>query len=175
MAGALLLRLLALVCVAEAASLALRVHMRSLATLCVAGSLAIIPSVSIADVGEGDLPAGAMAFSKLVKYQSDWRTVADTVRTRKDSMDDKEKLNIKFFLKQLANEYYDMDLLSNSIGDKSKADQAKLIAKDFRVLVRSCDDAVSAGNLGKIDELYPKTSEQLNEFFALMSDVPDEI
>jgi hypothetical protein len=61
-------------------------------------------------VGEGGLPDGALAFSKLVKYQSDWKTLAESVEKRKNEIDDKEIINIKFFLKQLANEYFDMEV-----------------------------------------------------------------
>ena len=58
----------------------------------------------------GDLPDGAMAFSKLLKYQKEWSNLADSVKTRGSEMDEKEVLGVKFFLKQLANEYYDMEV-----------------------------------------------------------------
>jgi hypothetical protein len=129
----------------------------------------------MAAVGEGDLPKGAMAFSKLVKYQKDWDVLAKSVESRKDEMDQKEVLAIKLFLKQLANEYYDMDLLSSGMTDSTKAERGKALAKEFRGLIRQCDDAASDNNLGKIVELHPTTSTQLKDFFALMQDVPDEL
>ena len=74
-----------------------------------------------------------MAFSKILKYQvwqydllcaycfttiylniivqSDWTKLADTIKTRNTEIDENEVLNIKRFLKQLANEYEDMELL----------------------------------------------------------------
>jgi hypothetical protein len=148
---------------------------RQFASACIGCGLFLSPMATIAAVGEGDLPAGAMAFSKLLKYQSDWNILADSVKVRKNEMDQKEILNVKFFLKQLANEYYDMDLLGNSIIDKEKSSRAKEIAKEFRKLVRECDDAASNSNLEKIVELYPKTSGQLKDFFLLLQDVPDEL
>ena len=90
-------------------------------------------------------------------------------------MDEKEVLGLKFFLKQLSNEYYDMELLSTGIVDKAKASEALEIAKGFRKNIRACDDAASAGNIGLITEKYPSTSQQLKTFLELLQDVPDEL
>ena len=122
-----------------------------------------------------------MAFSKLLKYKSEWTKLADTVKNRVAStstdtkIDDKEITGIKIFLKQLANEYYDMDLLSKGIVDSTKVARAKEIAKDFRAKIRECDDSASNGNLNKIVENYPITSGEIQEFIDLMNDVPDEL
>lgn len=78
-------------------------------------------------------------------------------------------------MKQLANEFYDMDLLSRSINDPVKQKESKEIAKQFRLEIRECDDAASKGNVAKIIELYPKTATELKDFFGLMQDIPDEI
>jgi hypothetical protein len=116
-----------------------------------------------------------MAFSKLLKYQSDWKKLADNLKERNYEIDGKEVSGTKMFLKQLANEYSDMDFLSRSITDSEKRTQAKEVAKHFRIKVRECDDAASNGNLAKIGENYPVTSGDLSKFFELLSDVPDEI
>ena len=68
-------------------------------------------SIASANIGEGGLPDGALAFSKLIKYQKDWNDLASSIEKRKDEIDDKEIINIKFFLKQLANEYFDMEVV----------------------------------------------------------------
>ena len=130
---------------------------------------------AIAAVGEGDLPDGAMAFSKLLKYQKEWTKLAENMKSRTVQMDDKEIVGTKLFLKQLANEYNDMNLLAKGILDSSKAEKAKEIAKDFRVKVRECDDAMTDGNTNKIIENYPITSSEIAEFLELLSDVPDEL
>ena len=130
---------------------------------------------AIAAVGEGDLPEGAMAFSKLLKYQKEWTKLAENMKSRTVQMDDKEIVGTKLFLKQLANEYNDMNLLARGILDSSKAEKAKEIAKDFRVKVRECDDAMTDGNTNKIIENYPITSSEIAEFLELLSDVPDEL
>ena len=184
-------------------------------------SVSGVAGPALAAVGEGDLPDGAMAFQKLLKYQvfmsrlfallqataqlfapsksevvrnaviscifdadpflsfhsfqGEWDKLAGSVKNREKEIDEKEVLSIKVFLKQLANEFYDMELLSKSINDPVKQKDAKEIAKVFRLEIRECDDAAGKGNIAKIIELYPKTATELKDFFGLMQDVPDEI
>lgn len=116
-----------------------------------------------------------MAFSKVLKYQEDWKKVADSLAARDYKIDDREITNVKLFLKQLANEYYDMELLTKSISDQTKVTQAKEIMKDFRSKIRECDGAASDGNIAKIGENYPITSAELAQFLDLLRDVPDEL
>ena len=170
-----LLCLLCLLAVASAMRLSPIQLGRRLTSTCVAISFLFQPMTVWSDVSDGDLPSGALAFSKVVKFQKDWDALAKSVESRGNQMDDKEILAIKLFLKQLANEYYDMDLLVSGVLDPKKAAEAKAIAKDFRSLIRQCDDAASDGNLKKILEVYPKTSAELKDFLALLQDVPDEI
>ena len=128
-----------------------------------------------AAVGEGDLPDGALAFSKLLKYQKEWTKLAENMKSRTVQMDDKEIVGTKLFLKQLANEYNDMNLLSKGILDTNKAEKAKGIAKDFRTRVRDCDDAMTNGDTSKIIDNYPITNNEINEFLELLSDVPQDL
>lgn len=101
--------------------------------------------------------------------------MADTIKTRNTEIDDNEVLNIKRFLKQLANEYEDMELLGGGIQDESKATDAKRIAKEFRKQIRQCDDAASIRDFNKIVEIYPQSAALLTDFLGLLQDVPDEI
>lgn len=108
--------------------------------------------------------------------------MASSFKSRSNQLDDREVINLKFFLKQLANEYYDMDLLSGSITDSSKAEQAKAIAKSFRAKMRELDDKASAASTegdktikDSIVDAFPQTSAQLNDFLVLLQDVPDEL
>ena len=64
-----------------------------------------------AAIGEGDLPDGALAFQKVTKAQKEWKKFAEATEKRKDEIDDAEVTRIKSYLKQLANEYYDMEVL----------------------------------------------------------------
>jgi hypothetical protein len=107
--------------------------------------------------------------------QSDWTKVADTIKTRNTEIDENEVLNIKRFLKQLANEYEDMELLGGGIQDASKATDAKRIAKEFRKQIRQCDAAASSRDFNKIVEIYPQSAALLTDFLGLLQDVPDEI
>ena len=143
-----------------------------------------------------------MAFSKIKKFQADWKVLADSLSTRQNDVDDREIISIKFFLKQLANEYYDMEvyyfrsydvlskiflspsivtvtqLLGKGISDPQKSAEALKLAKDFRAKIRECDDSSSKSikeGLDKITQNYPVTSKELSSFFELMQDVPDEL
>ena len=134
-------------------------------------------NIANARVGEGDLPEGAMAFSKLLKYQSDWDKLAGNIKARQTDIEgsEQETQGIKIFLKQLANEYGDMELLGQGILDKDKSTQAIAIAKTFRKQIRECDDAASVKNFAKVLEIYPTTAAELKDFIGLMQDIPDEI
>ena len=90
-------------------------------------------------------------------------------------MSDQEVLGVKSFLKALANEYGDMELLAGGIQDDAMKKTAISNAKEFRRLIRQCDDAASAGDFKKINELYPTTAALLNSVLASMQDVPDEL
>lgn len=128
-----------------------------------------------AAVGEGDLPEGAIAFQKVLKYQRDWKILTDSIKPRVNEIDDKEITSIKLVLKQLANEYYDLELLSKSITDPDKAATALTLAKDFRSQMRANDDAASLGEIQKVIDSYPATAKDLSDFLELMNDVPDEL
>ena len=65
---------------------------------------------SNAAIGEGDLPDGALAFQKVAKAQKEWKRFVETAEQRKNDIDDAEITRIKSYLKQLANEYYDMEV-----------------------------------------------------------------
>ena len=68
--------------------------------------------------------------------------------------------------------------MAKGIPDKEKSTKAVEIAKDFRVKIRECDDAASRSvqdMIVKITENFPSTYEELDSFFQLMSDVPDEL
>ena len=68
--------------------------------------------------------------------------------------------------------------MAKGIPDKEKSTKAVEIAKDFRVKIRECDDAASRSvqdMIVKITENYPPTYKELDSFFQLMSDVPDEL
>jgi hypothetical protein len=114
-------------------------------------------------------------FHRLIIFQGEWDKLAGSVKNREKEIDEKEVLSIKVFLKQLANEFYDMELLSKSINDPVKQKDAKEIAKVFRLEIRECDDAAGKGDIAKIIQLYPKTATELKDFFGLMQDIPDEI
>jgi hypothetical protein len=85
---------------------------KSIATAIVAATLCLNSGISssFAAIGEGDLPPGALAFQKVTKSQKDFKIFAESAEKRKNEIDETEVTNMKFFLKQLANEYFDMEV-----------------------------------------------------------------
>ena len=65
--------------------------------------------------------------------------------------------------------------MTKGITDPAKAEDAKVIAKNFRVKIRECDDSASKGDISKIVDNYPSSANDLSNFLLLLQDVPDEI
>ncbi len=154
-----------------------------------------------ANVGEGDLPEGAMAFSKILKYQvflhctllqtvqtaatahhimyvslqDEWKKLYQVIDTRRLDLTVSELSGAKIFLKELAREYDDMVLLATGIQDPDKATEARSIAKEFRTKVRQCDDAASQRDLDAILTVYPQTAALMERFLVLLQDVPADL
>lgn len=101
--------------------------------------------------------------------------MADVIKQRKNDLTNDEVVSAKTFMKQLANEYEDMMFLSNGISDKDNQEKARSYAKDLRTLVRECDRAASKRDFDYIIDTYPKTAADLDDFFAQMQDIPDEL
>ena len=130
---------------------------------------------AVAAVGEGGLPDGIVAFQKLVKYQKDLDNVGESVKKRGAEMDNMEIQTLKIFMKQLANEYGDMEFLTRSINSEKDKEAAKQIGKDLRVVAREVDKALSDGRVERLAEEYPKMKKMVSDFLAYLSDVPDEL
>lgn len=131
--------------------------------------------IASAAVGEGDLPDGIMAFQKLVKYQKDLDNVADSVKKRGSEMDNMEIQQLKIFMKQLANEYGDMEYLARGISSEKDREAAKAAGKGLREAARAVDKGLSDGKTDILTDNYPAMKKQIADFFALLSDVPDEL
>lgn len=132
-------------------------------------------SAASAAVGEGGLPDGIMAFQKLVKYQKDLDNVADSVKKRGSEMDNMEIQQLKIFMKQIANEYGDMEFLARGIGSEKDREAAKATGKDLRECARAVDKGLGEGKTEILTDKYPAMKKDIADFFALLSDVPDEL
>lgn len=100
----------------------------------------------------------------------------DSVKTRDNALDEREVLNVKFFLKQLSNEYYDMELLSKSINEPSTQKQAIEVAKSFRQKFRNLDKEIFDSNpKDLLVNADAEVTKDFTDFFALLQDVPDEL
>lgn len=86
-----------------------------------------------------------------------------------------QTLGTKFFLKSLASEYLDMELLAMGITDREKAAKAILTAKQFRTSVRACDNAVMEQDIDKVLDHFRTSSVLLKDFLELLQDVPQDL
>jgi hypothetical protein len=59
--------------------------------------------------------------------------------------------------------------------DANKAKEARRVAKEFRSVIRDCDDAASDGNILKIKQVYDESDRLFGQFLEYLNDVPDEI
>lgn len=99
----------------------------------------------------------------------------EVIKQRKNELTNDELVSAKTFIKQLANEYEDLMFLSNGIADSEKQAKARSSAKDLRTLLRECDRAATKRDFDYIIDTYPKTAADLDDFFAQMQDIPDEL
>eukprot|EP01039_Chlorochromonas_danica_P008769 gene8769-9671_t len=153
-------------------------HIQRRLTSAVAAGLIAFNALSmpvLAGVGDGGLPDGVLAFSKILKYQKDWASLSDAIQSRGSEFSDREVLDTKAFLRALGSEYDDMILLTRGILDPAKANDAKAIAADFRRTIRQCESAINQRDVAKVMELYSKSATMLDTFLTLLHDVPDEL
>ena len=90
-------------------------------------------------------------------------------------MDNVEIQTLKIFMKQLANEYGDMEFLSRSISNERDRESAKQIGKDLRVVAREVDKALSDQKVEVLTEKYPSMKKLMADFLTYLNDVPDEL
>lgn len=98
-----------------------------------------------------------------------------SLQARGKEVTSKELLNTQMFIKRFGNEYVSLDLLSRSIQDPARQAEAKALTNDFRKLMRQADKALNEDNVDGVFQVYPQTQQDIEKFFALLSDVPDEL
>lgn len=85
-------------------------------------------------------------------------------------------MGLQFFFKRFANEEIDdMNFLSKSILDPQKKKEAAEVAKTVRKYMLQFDNAISDEKYEDIINSYPKAKEQIDHYFELLQDVPDEL
>mmetsp|Transcript_22803 Transcript_22803/g.31912 ORF Transcript_22803/g.31912 Transcript_22803/m.31912 type:complete len:187 (-) Transcript_22803:472-1032(-) len=141
----------------------------------VAASTILIPSSAFADVSDGNtLPPGAAQFSRVVNIKADLANVYKRVSEHADEIDEKEWDNIGGFLRKLYSAGEDMKGVAKGMtaDKKAKAEEGvKLLQKYAKAGEVPVNKQDAKGFLAVLD----KETGLINDFFDLLSDVPDEI
>lgn len=134
-----------------------------------------IPKNALADVSDGNaLPQGAAQFARIIRTKENLITVMDRVRNHADEIDAKEWENISTFLRKVYNAGDDMKVTSKSMPDYKKK-SAEGIIKDLQKYAQAGDIPAQNKNAKDFLAVSEKMLKLMNDFFDLLSDVPDEI
>mmetsp|Transcript_11358 Transcript_11358/g.14837 ORF Transcript_11358/g.14837 Transcript_11358/m.14837 type:complete len:188 (-) Transcript_11358:53-616(-) len=140
-----------------------------------ASAILTIPIPSLADVSDGNtLPEGALQFSRALKAKSDWEEIGKTVSTRGSELSKDEWEGVMGFLRKLYSVGDDMKGISKGMDPTKKKEAEKLIA-DFQTVIKTADGAARGKDPNAFMILQKKSAEDLENFFLLLQDVPDEI
>ena len=131
--------------------------------------------IAYADVSDGtSLPEGALQFSRAVKARSDWDAIGQTVDSRGKEMSKDEWEGVMSFLRKLYSVGEDMKGIAKGM-DVGKKKQAEALIGEFQTIVKTADGAARGQDREAFMILYKKSAVCLDDFFALLQDVPDEI
>jgi len=138
------------------------------------GILPLLPERAFADVSDGTaLPQGAAQFSRILRTKSDLNAIGKRVKERAAEIDEKEWDNISLFLRKLYNAGEDMKTFV--ISDPEKKKRAGEVVQLLQKVARAGDVPAQKGDAEAFLVIYDKASKLIDEFFDLISDVPDEI
>mmetsp|Transcript_27639 Transcript_27639/g.55316 ORF Transcript_27639/g.55316 Transcript_27639/m.55316 type:complete len:194 (-) Transcript_27639:151-732(-) len=159
----------------------LSVTRRSFLPIVPAGALSvflqpILPSN--AAVGEGTrLPDGAAQFSRILKAQSDWKKLGSALDDRvakKEEIGEDEWKSTSLYLRKLYGVGDDMKFITATM-DKSKKSSGEGIAKEFQNAIKAADKPAMAREYKPFSDNQKKSLALIDDFLALLQDIPDEI
>ena len=133
------------------------------------------PQLSYADVSEGNaLPNGARQFSNVVRAKSDLQAIKKRVMTSSSDMDKKEWDNVSGFLRRVYGLSDDMKSIAGTMDDTKKK-QAMEYVDAIKKLTKSADGPAQNQNVNEFVAYADKIDTTLDNFLALLQDVPDEL
>eukprot|EP00814_Leptocylindrus_danicus_P017700 CAMPEP_0116033606 /NCGR_PEP_ID=MMETSP0321-20121206/19104_1 /TAXON_ID=163516 /ORGANISM="Leptocylindrus danicus var. danicus, Strain B650" /LENGTH=176 /DNA_ID=CAMNT_0003509743 /DNA_START=69 /DNA_END=599 /DNA_ORIENTATION=+ len=136
---------------------------------------AFLPRSAMADVSDGNsLPQGALQFSRALKAKSDWEEIAKSVKTRGAELSKDEWEGVMSYLRKLYTIGDDLKAISKGM-DPSKKKEAERLISEFQASVKSADITARNKDVDAFLVLYQKSAANLDDFFGLLQDVPDEI
>lgn len=140
-----------------------------------AAGTAFLPRAAMADVSDGNtLPQGALQFSRALKAKSDWEEIATSVRTRGAEVTKDEWEGVMSYLRKLYTVGDDLKAISKGM-DATKKKEADRLISEFQTSVKSADITARNKDVDGFLVLYKKSAANLDDFFGLLQDVPDEI
>mmetsp|Transcript_7399 Transcript_7399/g.13741 ORF Transcript_7399/g.13741 Transcript_7399/m.13741 type:complete len:203 (+) Transcript_7399:102-710(+) len=141
-----------------------------------ASALVLSPLPSVADVSDGNvLPQGAAQFSRVIKVRAQLSSVAKRVTENADEIDKKEWDQIDNFLRTVYGAGEDMKVIAKGIFDPEKKTQAEKDIKLLQSLVQAAQKPVANKDAKGFGVVASKADSLFEEFFDLLSDVPDEL
>ena len=134
------------------------------------------PQTSYADVSEGNaLPDGARQFSNVVRAKSDLQAIKKRVSSSSSNMDKKEWENVSGFLRRVYGlSSDDMKSIASTM-DATKKKQAMEYVDDIKKLTKSADGPAQNQDGAGFVAYADKIDATLDNFLALLQDVPDEL
>lgn len=147
-----------------------------LTTAVTAATLLTAAYPAVAEVSSGtSLPDGAAQFARVLRLKTDLEAVAKRVRSNADEIDKKEWESISVFLRKIYSAGDDMKFITKTIPDPTKQKRSAEIVKAVQKLAVAGD--LPAQNNDAVNYLIisDKVALLVDEFFALLQDVPDEI
>ncbi|KAL7543390.1 hypothetical protein ACHAXR_013345 [Thalassiosira sp. AJA248-18] len=148
----------------------------SIATAAAASTLVLSPLPSVADLSDGNaLPEGAAQFSRIIKVRAQLKSVAKRVAENSSEIDKKEWDKIDDFLRTVYSAGQDMKVVAKGIYDPDKKTKADADIKLLQGLVQAAQKPVSKQDAAGFGVIATKADGLFEDFFDMLSDVPDEL
>uniref|UniRef100_A0A7S1ZV81 Uncharacterized protein n=1 Tax=Trieres chinensis TaxID=1514140 RepID=A0A7S1ZV81_TRICV len=134
------------------------------------------PQAAVADVSDGNaLPTGAKEFSRVLKVKADFANIGKRVAENGDEIDSKEWEKISQYLRTVYSAGEDMKVIAKGMYDPEKKKRAAELIKVVQKAAQAGEIPVSQKNAKGFLVIQEKVIAQLDEFFDLLQDVPDEL
>jgi len=129
-----------------------------------------------ADVSDGNvLPPGAKEFSNVIQLKSDIVNIRKRVAENADEMDTQEWGKLSQYMRTVYSAGNDMKVVSKSMYDPEKKKRADELVKIVQKAAQAGEIPIAQKNASGFVTIAEKITASLEEFFDLLSDVPDEI
>lgn len=130
----------------------------------------------MADLSDGNaLPEGAAQFSRIIKVRAQLKSVAKRVAENSSEIDKKEWDKIDDFLRTVYSAGQDMKVVAKGIYDPEKKTKADADIKLLQGLVQAAQKPVSKQDAAGFGVIATKADGLFEDFFDMLSDVPDEL